>query len=159
MGRQHVDKSLEIALSVLLSLMVINVLWQGTSRYIFNDPSSFTDELARYMLIWLGLLGSAYASGKHMHVAIELLDRKLTDGQIRKKQVFINAGIFLFALVVLIIGGIRLVYISFHLGQTSSAMQLSLGYVYLALPLSGLLICYYALLDILQPNQLTHGKY
>jgi TRAP-type C4-dicarboxylate transport system permease small subunit len=46
--------------------------------------------------------------------------------------------------LVMITGGIRLVYISFHLGQTSSAMQLSLGYIYLVLPLSGSLILYYA---------------
>ncbi|MFY0685753.1 MAG: TRAP transporter small permease [Cyclobacteriaceae bacterium] len=147
--RQQIDKSLEIVLSVLMSLMVINVLWQIASRYLLNDPSAFTDELARYMLIWLGLLGSAYASGKNMHVAIELIDQKLSEKQIFNKKKVIHLLITLFALVVLIIGGSRLVYISFQLGQTSSAMQLSLGYVYLVLPISGLLICYYSISDLL----------
>ena len=44
--------------------MVINVLWQIITRYFSASPSSFSDELARYLMIWLGLIGSAYVSGK-----------------------------------------------------------------------------------------------
>lgn len=150
MLRTTIDKFLQIGLSMLMGLMVLNVLWQIASRYLLNDPSSFTDELSRFMLIWLGLLGAAYVSGKNMHVAIDLLSRKLNIRQQRIQQLLIKITIFSFSLTVLIIGGIRLVFISFQLGQTSSAMHLSLGYVYLALPLSGLLICYYSFSDALQ---------
>lgn len=155
--RQKLDKILESVLSLLLGLMVLNVLWQVGSRYLLNDPSAFTDELSRYLLIWVGLLGAAYASGKGMHVSIELLERKLDDRQKRFQQIFIQFVVAIFAILVLISGGIRLVYISFKLGQTSSAMQLSLGYVYLALPLSGLLICYYSLSDLLNLLKTKNG--
>ena len=138
---------MEIALSIFLAAMVINVLWQVGSRYLLNDPSSFTDELSRYMLIWLGLFGAAYASGKIMHVSIDLLQRGLSEkGQVYQK-IIIKLLIILFS-TVMIIGGVRLVYISFHLGQLSSAMQLPLGYVYMALPLSGGLITFYTFLDL-----------
>lgn len=146
--RNRIDRFLEIGLSILLGIMVLNVLWQVASRYLLNDPSTFTDELARYLLIWLGLLGSSYATGKRMHVAIELLARKLNEKQQEIHHKFIRVVIFLFSLIVLITGGIRLVMISFDLGQTSSAMQLSLGYVYLAIPVSGIIICYYTLCDL-----------
>lgn len=146
--RNKIDKFLEAGLSILLAIMVFNVLWQVASRYLLNDPSTFTDELSRYLLIWLGLIGAAYASGKRAHVAIELLVRKLNDKQKQIHHKLVSLVIFLFSLVVLIIGGIRLVVISFDLGQTSSAMQLSLGYVYLAIPISGVMICYYAVCDI-----------
>ena len=146
--RNKIDKILEYALSLILGLMVLNVLWQVASRYILKDPSAFTDELSRYLLIWVGLLGAAYATGKRMHVAIELLEKKISEKNKRKQQLLIRALILLFAITVLIIGGVRLVYISFILGQTSSAMQLSLGYVYLAVPLSGLLISYYTIYEI-----------
>ncbi|MDW3212009.1 MAG: TRAP transporter small permease [Reichenbachiella sp.] len=145
--REKIDQILEYVLSVLLGLMVLNVLWQVTSRFLLNDPSAFTDELSRYLLIWVGLLGAAYASGKGMHVAIELLERALSERQKRIQQLAIQAIVIVFAFLVLIVGGIRLVDISFDLGQTSSAMQIPLGYVYLALPLSGLLIAYYAVSD------------
>ncbi|MFY0626980.1 MAG: TRAP transporter small permease [Reichenbachiella sp.] len=150
--RKKIDQVLEYTLSILLGLMVLNVLWQVTSRYLLNDPSAFTDELSRYLLIWVGLLGAAYASGRGMHVAIELLERALNEQQKRIQNLLIQTVIIVFAVMVLIIGGIRLVDISFQLGQTSSAMQIPLGYVYLALPLSGLLIAYYSVLDFI--NQL-----
>lgn len=148
--RDKIDQTLEYVLSALLGLMVLNVLWQVASRYVLNDPSAFTDELSRYLLIWVGLLGAAYASGKGMHVAIELLERVLNKKQKRIQQLIIQVVIVVFAFLVLIVGGIRLVHISFELGQTSSAMQLPLGYVYLALPLSGLLITYYSLSNFIK---------
>jgi TRAP-type C4-dicarboxylate transport system permease small subunit len=154
--RSKLDKWLEVLLSVLLGLMVLNVLWQVASRYILNNPSIFTDELARYLLIWIGLMGAAYASGKNMHVAIGLLKTKLNQKQQKIQEKFIHFLIIFFAIFVLIIGGARLVYISFQLGQESSSMQIPLGYVYLALPLSGLLICFYSLSDLLSPA--THGE-
>ena len=149
MLRKKIDKFLETGLSILMGLMVVNVLWQIASRYIVNEPSGFTDELSRFMLIWIGLLGAAYASGKNMHVAIDLLAHRLSLKQRKIQLLLIKFLIFSFALTVLIFGGIRLVFISFHLGQLSSAMQVSLGYVYLVLPLSGLLICYYSFSDFI----------
>lgn len=146
--RQRLDSYLEIVLSILLGTMVLNVLWQVASRYLLNDPSAFTDELARYLLIWVGLLGAAYATGKRMHVSIDLLSSKLSPERLVKHNRVIRVIILFFSICVLIIGGIRLVYITFELGQTSSAMQISLGYVYMALPLSGILICYYSICDI-----------
>ncbi|MEP2026156.1 MAG: TRAP transporter small permease [Reichenbachiella sp.] len=148
--REKIDQILEYILSLLLGLMVLNVLWQVASRFLLNDPSAFTDELSRYLLIWVGLLGAAYASGKGMHVAIELLERALSPKKQRIQQLSIQVIIIVFAFLVLIVGGIRLVHISFQLGQTSSAMHIPLGYVYLALPLSGVLIAYYSFSDFIK---------
>ena len=51
---------------------------------------------------------------------------------------------FVFALTALVVGGSRLVFVTFYLGQTSAALQTSIGYVYLVVPLSGLFIMFYA---------------
>ncbi len=56
--KNKVDKVIQNLLVFLMALMVLNVLWQVFTRFIMNDPSSFTDELSRYLLIWLGLLGA-----------------------------------------------------------------------------------------------------
>ena len=148
--RAHIDRILEYVLSLLLAIMVMNVLWQVASRFLLKDPSAFTDELSRYLLIWVGLIGAAYASGKGMHVAIALLERRLSQRLLKAQKLLIQILVLGFGSTVLILGGVRLVYISFHLGQTSSAMQIPLGYVYLALPISGLLIGFYSILDILK---------
>ena len=59
-------------------------------------------------------------------------------------RLFIFLIVFLFAVFVLIVGGAWLVYTRFHLGVTSASLEINLGYVYLALPLGGLLTAYYA---------------
>lgn len=142
--RKIIDRSLEYVLMALLSVLVIDVLWQVASRYVLTAPSSMTDELAGYLLIWVGLLGAAYVSGCNQHLAIDLLLQNLRPPRRRMLQVFIYFIVCLFALFVLIVGGSWLVYTRFYLRVTSASLQINLGYVYLVLPVSGVLTAYYA---------------
>lgn len=147
--RKKVDKILANILIFIMSVMVINVLWQVFTRYIMGDPSSFTDELARYLMIWIGILGAAYVSGKNMHVAINVLPEKFSKSTQKRIAIFVDILIVVFVFSAFIIGGIRLVYISYTLGQHSPSLQIPLAVVYLVLPLSGLLIIYYKTSDLL----------
>jgi len=142
--RQRVDKTIEIVLIFLMSILVIDVLWQVFSRYVLTAPSSFTDELAGFLLIWVGLLGAAYVAGKNEHLAIDLMLQKLKGKKKRNLQTFINIVVGVFALVVMVIGGSWLVYTRFYLAVNSAALALPLGYVYLIVPISGILIIYYS---------------
>lgn len=144
----RVNKFLGYFLAFLMAIMLLSVCWQVFSRYVLSSPSSFTDELARYLLIWIGLLGGAYASGQGMHLAIDLLPAKLTGKPKQLLQIFIHFLVILFVIGTLVIGGIRLVYITYSLGQTSAAMQIPLAYVYIILPISGFLIIAYKINDI-----------
>jgi len=141
--KSKVDKVIEYSLVILMALMVFNVLWQVFTRFIMNDPSSFTDELARYLLIWLGLLGAGYVTGQKMHLAIDYLLNKTKPNVKSKLEYVINISIFLFALFVMVIGGVNLVSLTLYLEQISAALQIQLGYIYIVLPLSGLLIMFY----------------
>ena len=148
--RQKIDKITEGGLVVLMSLLVLDVLWQVASRYILRSPSSFTDELARYLLIWVALIGAAYVTGKNMHLAIDILPGKLEGAKAVLLHRFIYLLILVFALLVMVVGGIRLVYISFALGQLAATLQVSLAYVYISLPVSGLLICFYCIHELIK---------
>jgi len=148
-ARQKIDKILGNMLIIIMSVMVINVIWQVFTRFVVGTPSSFTDELARYLMIWLGILGAAYVSGKNMHVAIDVLPQKATPKTQKKLKITVYVLIILFALFAMVIGGCRLVYITYVLDQQSPALQIPLALVYLAIPLSGLLIIYYKISDIL----------
>lgn len=75
--RKIIDKSLEAILIFLMAFLVVDVLWQVTSRYVLASPSSVTDELAGYLLIWVGLLGAAYVSGCNEHLSIDLLLQRM----------------------------------------------------------------------------------
>ena len=151
--RKKVDKALEIFLIFSMSVLVLDVLWQVISRYVLSSPSSFTDELAGFLLIWVGLSGAAYVAGKNEHLAIDLMLQR--SGPVRKKilNITINMSILLFSFFVLIVGGIWLVYTRFALEVKSAALEIPLGYVYLILPLSGLLIVYYTTDNIIGFNK------
>ncbi|MGI9174898.1 MAG: TRAP transporter small permease [Rhodothermales bacterium] len=153
-----VDRALGWTLVVLMGVSVVNVLWQVFTRFIVNNPSSFTDELARFLLIWIGLLGASYAVGMRLHLAIDLLPTKLTGRAAIGLNLFIEGIVFLFGLVVMVIGGTQLVGLTLLLGQTSAALQLPLGYVYLVLPLSGLVVMFYAGLFIMDHLRMWNGR-
>lgn len=141
---------LERFLILIMAIMVVNVLWQVFTRFVMGTPSSFTDELARYLMIWIGILGAAYVAGKNQHVAIDALPSRLNVKSRARLSTMVAFLVMLFALLAFVIGGSRLVYISYLLGQQSPALQIPLAYVYLVLPLSGILIIYYKISDLLK---------
>jgi TRAP-type C4-dicarboxylate transport system permease small subunit len=146
--RKKIEKALERLMIFLMGFLVIDVLWQVTSRYVLSSPSSFTDELAGFLLIWVGLFGSAYVSGKNEHLAIDLLLHKTGPAGKKRLEIFIQSTIVLFCFSVLVIGGAWLVYTRFALDVRSAALHVPLGYVYIVLPLSGLLAMYFAIDNI-----------
>jgi TRAP-type C4-dicarboxylate transport system permease small subunit len=147
--REKTDHFLEKFLVLIMSILVIDVLWQVISRYVLSSPSSFTDELAGFLLIWVGLLGAAYVAGKNEHLAIDLLIQKSSPERQRKLMIIINGFILLFGIFVMLVGGIWLVWTRFALEVKSAALQIPLGYVYLVLPVSGILIVYFVIDNIL----------
>ena len=147
--QNKLNRVLELMLIVLMTVLVLDVLWQVFSRYLLSSPSSFTDELAGFLLIWVGVLGAAYVAGRKEHLAIDILIQRSPPARQRKLLFLIHALIFLFALSVMVVGGAYLVYTRFELQVKSAALQLPLGYVYIVLPISGLIIMYYEVLHIL----------
>jgi len=145
---KKLNKTLEVILVFIMSVLVLDVIWQVTSRYVLSSPSSFTDELAGFLLIWVGLLGAAYVAGRNEHLAIDLLLQKTSEEKKPRLELIIQLCILFFAVTVMIIGGSWLVYTRFALNVKSAALELPLGYVYIIIPFSGLLILYYSLYNI-----------
>lgn len=156
--KHRVDTVVGWCLATLMGLAVVNVVWQVASRYLLRSPSAFTDELARYVLIWVGLFGAAYATGQRMHLAIDLLPQRLTGRRRHALGALIELVVLLFALAVMVFGGVRLVALTLMLEQTSAALGVPLGVVYLALPVSGALIVFYSSLFLLDHVRVLRGK-
>jgi len=148
--RVIIDRILANTLIIILAAMVLNVLWQVFSRYVLGTPSAFTDELARYLMIWIGILGAAFVSGRNGHVAIDVWPSRASAKTQRVLKFMVRTGILLFSLFAMVIGGARLVYITYALEQYSPALNVPLALVYGVIPLSGLLIIYYKLSDLTQ---------
>ncbi len=146
--RTTADKCVGCFLALLMGIAVFNVLWQVFTRYVLSDPSSFTEEAARYLLLWISVVGASYAVGRKMHLAIDLLPQKFAHrhGGIIL-DLLIKGCILLFALLVLIIGGLSLVITTVSQGETSPALGVKVGHVYIALPLAGFIMVIYVLMD------------
>ena len=88
---------------------------------------------------------------------MDFLYAKFSDANKKKVSILIEILIFLFALIVMVIGGLNLVYITLHLDQLSGTLRIPLGYIYAIMPFSGFLIlcfCVYHILKI-SKNQIT----
>jgi len=157
-AKKGINRLLELALVLLMGANVLNVLWQVFTRFVLQNPSSYTEELARYLLIWVGLLGASYAAGKKMHLAIDVVLQGLGNKAKVWVEIIIQVFIFLFSFSVMVVGGIRLVSITLALAQTSAALRIKLGYVYLVLPLSGIIIMFYAVVFIAERVRALSGK-
>jgi len=139
-----ITKGLSIILIVLMAVIVLDVTWQVITRFLLKNPSSFSEELAGFLLIWIGILGASYALHTRAHLGIDVLTYRLKGVKKQTIEVVVYAIVFFFALFVMVIGGIRLVRLTFTLNQISAAMGLRIGYVYLVLPISGILMMYYS---------------
>lgn len=135
-----VKNGLSRLLILIFALLVIDVIWQVFARYVLNTSFSFTEELARFLLIWLSIIGAAYLNAERAHLSMDFLYNRLSEANRRRASIFAELVIFLFALFVMVVGGANLVYTTLYLDQLSGTMQIPLGYVYAVLPACGLLI-------------------
>lgn len=150
--KSTIDKYLGYFLVLLMVMITLDVLWGVLTRYAFGSQADWSEELARFLLIWIGLLGAAYAAGQKMHLAIDLLIPKLSVANQKNLAIFINILIILFVTAVLIVGGFRLIYLTKLLGQLSAALRIPMYLVYAVIPISGLLVVYYKVQEIVYPK-------
>lgn len=139
-------------IALLMALIVVDVSWQVVTRFIMGDPSSYTEELARFLLMWIGLLGAAYAYRRHSHLSLDLCRHNAPRERRMWMNRIIHAISLTFALVAMVYGGLKLVGLTLSLKQTSAALQIPIGYVYVCIPLSGLLISWFAVDNLIHPE-------
>ncbi|MBU2917905.1 MAG: TRAP-type C4-dicarboxylate transport system permease small subunit [Psychrosphaera sp.] len=143
-----INHVLEKLLMLMMLAIVVTVSWQVFSRFILGSPSSYTEELSRYLLIWIGVLGAAYAYKTKAHLGLDLFVEKLPAELKNYALVLIEILVLLFATLVMVYGGLSLMILTLELKQTSAALGLQMGWVYSVIPLSGMLITLFAALNI-----------
>lgn len=151
--KKILDRSLETLVIVVMAVLVVDVLWQVFTRLVLKNPSTVTEELATFMLMWVALLGSAVAMGRGAHLGIDYFAGKLPLRARLATEAFVFFAVAAFSLLVMVVGGADLVASNFELGQVSPALHVNMGYVYLAVPLSGLFLTLYAVVGLVERLQ------
>ena len=144
------NKVVSVILILLMALMVLDVTWQVFTRFILQKPSSYTEELAGFLLIWIGLLGSSYALYTRAHLGIDVLTYKLQGLKRKIVEILVYLIVMVFAIFVLVIGGYNLVRMTLQLKQISPALGIKMGYVYTVIPITGVLFIIYSLNFIIE---------
>ena len=134
------------AAALLLISMTALVIIQVVSRYLFQSPTAFTEEIVRYTLIWTGFIGAAYAFSTRQHMALIFFRDKLSGNSHKALMVFIDLLIMFFALAVMTEAGSRLA-ISV-MSQGSPLLGISRGIVYAMAPVSGIMIAIAQLINL-----------
>lgn len=145
--KKYVDRTLEFVTGTLFAVMVAVTMWQVIGRYIFNNPSTVSEEFLRFSLVWLSFLAAAYALGKNSHIAFTLLRDRLTQKKKLSIDLAIQASFLAFATVIMIYGGGKAV--SLTMEQISPSLNVPMGLVYLALPVSGIFVLFYSIVNLI----------
>ena len=137
------NRFLETVLAILVALMVVGCFWQVITRFLLHNPSKYTEELLRYMLIWLTMLGVPYAYGKESHLSINLITRTFKPKNLTRTKIGIEFLVLFISVFVMIVGGVMVTLNS--AGQISPAMELPMQVYYICVPISGVLMVLYCL--------------
>ena len=160
---------LNFVLIVVVLALVLSVTWGVLTRSVASgavwisqstgwEPwswlpagqANWTEELARFLLIWTTLLGGATAFGVKGHLGVDYFVEKL-DPEVRKwMATFANSVVLFFALSIFVWGGLCVVSDALSLDQTTPALGWKMGHVYLALPISGFFMVLFTLQNLLE---------
>lgn len=132
-------------LVVVFTLLVVDVIWGVASRYIFGNQASWSEELARLLMVWLALLGAALACREDRHLGLDVIVRSWPEEVQRLGRLFVYLLIIAFACGIMAWGGGQLVSNRFASGQTLPALGIAKAWFYLALPVSGVLITLFSI--------------
>ena len=156
--KKMLDAALETGLWLAMLVMTLTVLWQVFTRFVLRSPSSWTEELAIFLLIWIGLLGSAVALKRKSHLGIDFLVNRLNEKWGRIAALFAWSCIIFFSVSVFIFGGIRMVAVILMNNQISPALGIHMGWVYLVLPISGFFLTLYSVEFIVEELLILTGR-
>ena len=164
-----------IAINIVLALVKIATGIIGNSYALIADGIESTTDIVSSLVVWgglrislkppdkdhpyghgkaesiagtvvaLSLLGAAVALKRKAHLGMDYFVERLTPQPRRYVEAFAYFSTGLFSLSVMMVGGLNLVARKLHLQETSPALGLDLGYVYLALPISGFFLTIYSI--------------
>jgi TRAP-type C4-dicarboxylate transport system permease small subunit len=143
--RDWLVKGLESFLILAFVLLVADVLWGVFTRYVLGHQAGWTEEAAIYLLIWVSLLGAAVTYEEHGHLGVDYVVSRLEPAAGWLAAICVEFVVLLFALGILVGGGWTLVFETLAKGQLSPTLGVKMGYLYAAVPVSGVFFALFAL--------------
>lgn len=141
-------KSLEVLLMVMVAVLTLTVLWGVFTRFCLGSQAAYTDELARVLLVWVSMVGAALAFGVKAHLGVDFFVNMLHPEARKTLSMLVQVVTAALAGVVFVIGGWGLAMS--QMGQQLPTLPISRGLVYISIPLGGVLICLFAVENLVE---------
>lgn len=132
---------------ILFAVMVIVGTYQIVTRFIFNNPSTVSEELLTYTFAWMAMFSSAYVFGKRDHMRMTFVVDKLPKAQRKILEIVIELLVIAFAVIVLIYGGFTIMGLT--MTQKTASLGVMMGVIYAVVPICGILIAIYGVLNVI----------
>ena len=141
---------LEGVIALLLAVLICDVLLGVVSRYMFGAQVEWTEELARYLLVWVGIIGSAAAFARKQHLGLDILVMLFPESSRRKSTIIAESVCLFFTFTIFLYGGTILTWQMFEIGHILPALRIPYGYVFLALPVAGIFMAVFQMESLLR---------
>jgi len=136
-------------LGLILMIMTVLVLAQVYFRFFTEGSLTWSEELSRFLMIWMTFLGSVVALRRNEHIQIDnLIKSKRVSNGVRTVILILRSCLMIGFLVSMFYGTLTLMQITGF--QRSPSMGLSMTYVYAVIPISSLFMVIYALIDLIK---------
>ncbi len=157
--RKLLNHILNVLAGVSFLAMVALTCWQVLTRYVLQNPSSWSEELVSYLFAWMALFGASLVVGERGHMNIPIVVERMGEKGRKFFAIFSELVALAFSAVILVYGGIQIT--SLAMGQMTSSLGLPIGVFYIILPLSGVLNIVYTILnivDIATDSEVVEGE-
>ncbi|WP_222847152.1 TRAP transporter small permease [Pontiella desulfatans] len=148
--KKWMTSALNFVLIIVVALLVVDVVWGVFSRHVLGEQTKWTEELARFLLVWVSLLGGAVAFGTKGHLGVDYFVGKFHPETQRLMAIVSHLVVLFFAAAIFVYGGGRVVADALTMEQTTPALGWKMGYVYLALPIAGVFMIIYTIENLVE---------
>jgi TRAP-type C4-dicarboxylate transport system permease small subunit len=141
------EKVLLVCISFLLAVMVVTIFYQVVLRYIFHSANTWSEELARYSVMWIVMLGGPMATRRHKHITVTLFIEKIPIWPRRAIQLFMYIVMLIFLIVFFRAGLIMSIN---GTKQFSPGLYLNMGIMYSSTVIGAVLLGIYVIEDMVK---------
>ena len=145
--RNLLNTVLNLLAGLSLTVMVVLTTYQVITRYVFNAPSTWSEELVGYLFAWSTMFGAAIVSGERGHMNIPILVDKFNPPMRKALHIFAEVIALLFSASILVLGGFQVS--SLAMGQMTSSLGVAIGTFYWVMPVCGVVMTLFAVLNII----------
>ena len=145
--RKVLNQVLDLLAGLSMTVMVVLTTYQVIVRYIFNSPSTWSEELVGYLFGWSTMFGATIVSGERGHMNIPILVDRMNPTMRKAFRILWEVVAFLFSATILVFGGFQVSQLA--MGQQTSSLGVAVGTFYWVMPICGVVILLYSIMNII----------